>query len=199
MNKEDLMIKAAMCTDKKQRALMVEDIYFANIGLTVSMMKEMCGCERYYDDFLQTAFIALYKACEAYAGNRQYSALAYYRMCLRHESYHMWLKAGGASKEVSLTDSLNTGKSNNKKYKEMYERVEQDFMDVFLWTRVSELLCASDVVIIRKRFCERRTLTSLGKEYGVTAEAIRQRIIKLCKQLRRDDGIMDVATYYHYL
>lgn len=200
MNCEELMIAASKCTDKKQKAELVEEVYFANIGLTITLMKEFCRNPKYYDDFMQVAYEAMYKACNCFGNNQDYSALSYYRMCLKHESYCMWLKSGEAV--VNHEVEIDTKNLDMEKHNKMYrtsEAVEQMFMDSFLWERVKAVLSEQDATIIKERFYKDRTLSSIGSDYTMTAEAVRQRIVKSCKRLRQDEGVVDVAVYYHYL
>lgn len=200
MNCEELLKRVAVCDNAEMRARFVEEAFIANMGLTINFMNEMCGNSGLREDFLQVAYIAMYKAGMSFKEDSGYSMLSYYRMWLRHESYQLWLKSGftKTSQEVPMDADLSDSVFYNKSYR-ITECVEREFMNQLLWERINSVLPERYVLVLVSRFKHNKTLSSIGNELGISAERVRQLIQKSCSELRNDPCVAEVAHYYYYL
>lgn len=201
MREEELMFQAKDTQDVEKRKQLMGDAYFANYGLTVSLLKDLGANERNFDDFIQLSYIAFDKAVRSYERGSQHTILSYYRMCLKHECYKHWLeeRRGGNYSEVSGFNAVFEKSVDYKQVEVAYEVLELNEMNSLLWQRVDSVLDEHNAMIIRERFQKARTLKMIGEENGVTAESVRKRIIHACKELHSDCAVREVAQYYHYL
>ena len=197
---EDLMIEAHSCVDVEKRKQLMENAFFANLGLTNILLRKYGMSEKNHDDYLQLAYIAFDKTVRSYKEGGHYSLLSYYRLNVKHECYVCWLQ----EKKYKLEDmeDVNTEEVANVSYNSMNEftgGIEDEFMNKLLWERVTSDLNDKNVAIVHRRFVQEQTLQCIGSNYGISAERVRQRLAQSCMVLREDSLVREVARHYHFL
>lgn len=200
MYKEELVLKIKLCEDTERRKQLMEDLYFSNLGLIVTMCKSYCHSSNNLDDLLQIAYIALELAVRGYRNDASSNFLAYFRLCLKHECYQYWLKSGMPHELCKADTSTEKEFSvDYNKIDDMFCKVEASFMSAYLWDNVIRILGKEDSFIIHKRFIHQCTYKQIATEYELTIEGIRQRIKRCCTVLGQNKCIQEIATYYDYL
>ena len=200
MNCEDLMMHAKVCKNCTERKKLMEEAFYANYGITMVLLKQFGLNEQNFDDFVQMAYLAFDKTVRTYDQDSTFSMLSYYRLNLKHECYVSWLDE---KKHMLCTeDELNAVIEYSEPYNKMKgvsEIVEEEFMDKLLWERVQRVLQQPNSQIVVEKYAKQRTLTSIGREYGISAERVRQRLLKSYSVLHDDLYVRDIAEFYHYL
>lgn len=196
---DELLLTAANCTDKRTKSALINEVYQANLALIVNFRTQYCYSRTQYDDFMQLAYLAMVDTCQSYAANPHPSSLAHFRIWLKNECYRFWRKSKqpGGVKEVFLNTEIMEVCEYKKSYK-MAEPVEEIFMRKYLWERIDTVLSIEAAQIVKRRFLEQKTLVVIGKEFHISAEQVRKRILKYSALLARDEGVKEVARYYHY-
>lgn len=196
MRREDLIIAAKSSTNKEEYQQLIGQVYFANLGLTMTLLKAFGMNAHNHDDYMQLSYIAFNDAIEAYKPSGNFSVLSYYRMCIKHECYKYW-KNEFYYNEVDLYaevyDSVNYNQS-----KEFTTVVEVEFMSRVFWERIEEVVGVNDCKMLFMRFRDQCTLQKISRVYNISAEGVRKHLQRLCIRLRQDSIIQEIAQYYHY-
>lgn len=192
---EEQMIKAKVCSGDERKQLM-EESFFANLGLTVQLLKEFGMNQNNHDDFMQLAYLAFDTTVRVFSADSGYSMLAYYRMNLKHECYVYWRRQAHDESVGLCADEVKS--LYKERTRGLSEEVEEQFMSQALWGRAREVLSSDNYLLIEKRYRKEETLKRLGSYFNLTAEGARKRLLSVCKQLRADTELQGIAKYYHY-
>ena len=193
---EDLMEQAKGSVGDDRNQLMA-DAYYANYGLTIVLLKKFGMNERNHDDFIQLSYLAFDKMVRTYSSGSGFTRLSFYRLNLKHECYRYWKDELQYSNYCE--DELNTKKEDFRHYNKMIKEVEEEFMDKLLWERAQTKLKSRDFQIIIERFRNEKTLTCIGCTFDLSAERVRQIILRSCSILHEDVFVREIAQYYHFL
>lgn len=195
--------------DNYSNARMLE-LYSNTMWYAKKLSYSYCWNNDVSDDFMQISYIALSDAVKSFKPGKQYPFLAYYRKWLIHYFYRYTLEMRFPVKvprdvdiKTSISDSITerllmamlTTTINSVS---SFEKVELEILKEIIWERVDTDLSDENSRIIRGRFLELRTLSSLGEEFDIGAERVRLREIRSLKKLSHDETLQEIAlNFFH--
>ena len=78
-----------------------------------------------------------------------------------------------------------------------FSQTETAQLNSTLWGEVSSVLDEKNMLVIRGRYLENRTLEDIGHELGIGKERVRQREIRSLNKLRKSDVLRRLAVDYY--
>lgn len=175
-------------------------LYEMNKGFLRFMIKRYCYNVSDYDDFMQIGYFALVKAVTEMRKKQDYagSFMTYYKNCLRGLFFRQ-------NKNFQFPINFPVRADwDNVQFTEIDESIAklQDDIDLEEIVLQNELrmnlelalgrLSKTNAWIMREVYFNDRTMTSVGKELGISRDAVSKRIARSLQKLREDVTLKEI-------
>lgn len=178
--------------------------FYANYRLIYEFQKSFGVLEQEEDDFVQLCFLGYQKALEAYTFDSEYSFLAYYRRCVKHEYYMYSLemhfplripqkRLEEAKIKYSRTVPYNDAEGDLSALDDALLAAEEKQTVVTFWSCIYEELPRLEYVIIYNNYKKALSLQKIAKALHIEfseAKVLRQRALQ---RLSRCCRIQEIA------
>lgn len=174
------------------------ELYLINKNFVKKCLNEMCIVNRDYDDYLQLAYLALYKHIRGYK-NTGYSFLAYYKQWIFHYVY-MYNCRMQFPLKIPVTE-FKDYISLDKESEEIGTSYSMDFTDNVLtevfWEIVESSVGKMNSDILKLRYNHDMNFAAIGRIYNIGRERVRQRVLRSIERLRKDTNIKKIADEFY--
>lgn len=188
------------------------DLYYSNYGFLYSQAKKYAKTRWQLEDMLQLGYFALEKAVSSYvnADYEKYDFITFYRVWLRQYFYRFNCAMQYC---VKIPEKEFMRVQNEIAFEEFQETlVEQKFLTSYgdetvgpilennlhdiLVTEMSKTLDEQNCYIIIEVYFKEKSMASVGRRLGITRDAVRKRVLKSLKLLKKNKNIQKLASEY---
>lgn len=185
------------------------ELYMTHYGFLYNYAKAYYGSNQNLEDFLQLGYFALEKAISSYVNTKEIKGnfLTFYKVWLNHYFFRFncvmqqpfRIPTGEftrVTEDISLLDSLD----KNTLLQES-EPIDSFVLDEelhnLLCQEMSKELDQKNYYILYEVYFNERSMASVGREVGMSRDAVRKRVLRSLKKLKENKNLQLLA--YDYL
>lgn len=185
------------------------ELYKLNYGFLYNYASSYFGSQWYMEDFLQLGYLAIEKAVTSYLSTEneeKYDFIAFYKMWLHHYFFRFNCLM---QKPLKIpTDEFIDAKEKFNIVEFLEDNIKLEAPDnlesqmlnkelhYILCQEMSKVLEPKNYYIMQEVYFKDRSMASVGREIGMSRDAVRKRVLKSLNILKTNKDLQKIAKDY---